>query len=512
MKLLYITPLLILLSCTAKKNIVSTSTKVDKPTNVKTIKKDELAVKYANTITANELKEHLYILASDKYKGRETGKEGQRMAAEYISNEFKKDGVKPGNNGSYFQDFDLIELLTPNATITIKGENFFFLKNFFFFPSYISSESFNVSNTDVVDLEYGIESKELDNYIDKNVVGKLVVIKNTVPKGTSNIKWSWRNKLKIAQDKGAKAIFFVESDYETRAEQVEHFFDKPSMKLKDTTVDTRDEFIPFFFISNEMYEKLFSNEYLSDDKTEQVIIDIKQNKQDLTSNNVLGFIEGSDEKLKNEIIIITAHYDHIGVSGQEVFNGADDDGSGTVALLELAEAFQKAKNEGNGPKRSILIMPVSGEEKGLLGSSYYASNPVYPTENTVVDLNIDMIGRLDSAHLSNEDYVYLIGSDKISTDLHNTSEGVNKTYSNLELDYTYNDDNDPNRYYYRSDHYNFAKKGIPVIFYFNGIHADYHKSTDTVDKILFNKVEKITKLVFYTAWEIANRKNRLEID
>lgn len=510
MKLIYITGFLSLLACTTTKSVSTTNTK--KETTKTELKKDELAVKYANTITAEELKEHLYILASDKYKGRETGKEGQKMAAEYISNEFKKDGVKPGNNGSYFQDFDLVELLTPNASITIKGDEFFFLKSFYFFPSYMSNESFNVNNKDVIDLDYGIESSELNNYQDKEVLGKLVVVKNTVPKGTSSVKWSWRNKLKIAQDKGAKAIFFVEDDYQTRAEQVAHFFDKPSMKLKDENVETRDQFIPFFFISKQMYDRLFSDEYLSDDNSEQIKIKINQTEQDLTSNNVLGFIEGSDDKLKNEIVIITAHYDHIGMSDGEVYNGADDDGSGTVALLELAEAFQKAKNEGNGPKRSVLIMPVSGEEKGLLGSSYYASNPVYPTENTVVDLNIDMIGRLDSAHLNNENYVYLIGSDKISKDLHNTSEAVNKTYSNLEFDYTYNDDNDPNRYYYRSDHYNFAKKGIPVIFYFNGVHADYHKSTDTVDKILFNKVEKITRLVFYTAWEIANRKNRLQID
>jgi hypothetical protein len=510
MKLLYITPLLVLFSCTINKSIVTNS----KKDNIKEIvvKKDELAIKYANTITTAELKEHLYVLASDKYKGRETGKEGQKMAAEYISNEFINDGISPGNNGSYFQDFDLVELLTPNATVTIKSEDFFFFKSFFFYPSYMSSESFTVNNNDVIDLEYGIESKEFDNYENKNIEGKLVVIKNTVPKGISSIKWNWRNKLKIAQDKGAKAIFFVEDDYETKAEQVAHFFNKPSMKLKDTSITNRDEFIPFFFISKEMYKKLTSKEYLSGDNTEQIIIKIKQNKQELTSNNILGFIEGSDDKLKNEVIIITAHYDHIGVSNGEVFNGADDDGSGTVALLELAEAFQKAKNEGNGAKRSILIMPVSGEEKGLLGSSYYSSNPIYPLENTVVDLNIDMIGRLDSAHLNNENYVYLIGSDKISNDLYTISEAVNKTYTNIELDYTYNNENDPNRYYYRSDHYNFAKKGIPVIFYFNGVHADYHKSTDTVDKILFDKVEKITRLVFHTAWEIANRKTRLVID
>lgn len=509
MKLLYTLPLVVLFSCTTTKKITTNNKKETTP--VKVVNKDDLAIKYGNSITADELKEHLYILASDKYKGRETGKEGQKMAAEYISNEFKTDGVSPGNKGSYFQDFNVIELLTPNATISIKNQSFYFLKSFYFFPSYMDTKSFDVNQTDIIDLDFGIESKELNNYENINVEGKVVLIKNTVPTGVSNVKWSWRNKLKIAQDKGAKAIFFIEDDYDTKAEQVAHYFDNPSMKLKDSNSEASEKFIPFFFISKEMYSRLITTEKLTNDNN-KISVQIAQTEQELTSNNILGFIEGSDEKLKHEIIIITAHYDHIGVNGQEVFNGADDDGSGTVALLELAEAFQIAKNEGNGTKRSILIMPVSGEEKGLLGSSYYASNPVYPLENTVVDLNIDMIGRLDSAHLNNENYVYLIGSDKISKELHILSENVNKTYSNLELDYTFNDDNDPNRYFYRSDHYNFAKKGIPVIFYFNGVHDDYHKSTDTVDKILFNKVEKITKLVFYTAWEIANKDKRLKID
>jgi Zn-dependent M28 family amino/carboxypeptidase len=157
-------------------------------------------------------------------------------------------------------------------------------------------------------------------------------------------------------------------------------------------------------------------------------------------------------------------------------------------------------------------MCVSGEEKGLLGSSYYVNNPVIPLENTVCNLNIDMIGRVDEDHSGNEDYVYLIGADRLSTELHEVSANTAQTYTNLELDYTFNDPDDPNRFYSRSDHYNFAKNNIPVIFYFNGVHQDYHKVTDTIDKISFNKVEKITKLVFFTAHEIAKREERLKVD
>ena len=221
--------------------------------------------------------------------------------------------------------------------------------------------------------------------------------------------------------------------------------------------------------------------------------------------NILGYIEGSD--LKDELIIITAHYDHLGKHDSLVFYGADDNASGTAATLEIAEAFMIAKKEGKGPRRSILIMPVSGEEKGLLGSKHYTENPVYPLENTVANLNIDMIGRIDDWHTHNN-YVYLIGSDRLSLELHEISEETNKNHIGLELDYTYNDVDDPNRYYYRSDHYNFAKNNIPVIFHFNGVHEDYHKPSDTIDKIDLEKTERITKLIFLTAWEIANRDKR----
>jgi Peptidase family M28 len=228
------------------------------------------------------------------------------------------------------------------------------------------------------------------------------------------------------------------------------------------------------------------------------------------SENIWAFIQGSEKP--DEILVISAHYDHVGTKNGEVYNGADDDGSGTTALLEIAQAFMKAKLEGYGPKRSILFLHVTGEEHGLHGSRYYSEHPLYPVANTIADLNIDMIGRRDEAHKDNGNYIYVIGSDRLSTDLHNINEAANAKYTHLALDYTFNDREDPNRFYFRSDHYNFAKLGIPIIFFFNGVHADYHKPGDTPDKIEYDLQAKRAQLAFATAWELANRDNRPVVD
>jgi Zn-dependent M28 family amino/carboxypeptidase len=233
----------------------------------------------------------------------------------------------------------------------------------------------------------------------------------------------------------------------------------------------------------------------------------------LPTSNVMGIIRGTDKP--DEYLFITAHHDHIGQRGDSVINyGADDDGSGTVSILELAEAFAKAKKEGKGPRRSIVFMTVSGEEKGLWGSEYYGSHPVFPLDKTTADLNIDMIGRIDPKRTQGDstNYVYVIGDDKLSSDLRPISEAVNKKYLKMELDYKFNDLKDPNRFYYRSDHYNFAKHGVPIIFYFNGTHADYHRPTDTPDKINYPLMARRAQLVFYTAWEMANRNDMLKRD
>jgi len=224
------------------------------------------------------------------------------------------------------------------------------------------------------------------------------------------------------------------------------------------------------------------------------------------SENIWAFIEGSEKP--EEIVVVSAHYDHIGIIDGEIYNGADDDGSGTVALLEIAQAFQEAKNDGHGPKRSILFLHVTGEEHGLYGSKFYTENPLFPLANTISDVNIDMIGRRDEFHLKSNDYIYLIGSNFLSNDLYNVCEEVNKKYINMKLDYKYNSKNDPNRFYYRSDHYNFAKHNIPSVFLFNGVHDDYHQATDEIDKIEFDALQRRTQLAFVIAWELANREKR----
>ena len=267
------------------------------------------------------------------------------------------------------------------------------------------------------------------------------------------------------------------------------------------------EFIKSHYVANGIPSPISEGDYFQEIPASYFGSGIKD------SENVIAYIKGSEKP--EEVIVISAHLDHIGIERDgEINNGADDDGSGTVAILEIAEAFKAAEKAGNGPKRTIVFLHVTGEEIGLYGSRYYANeDPIFPLANTVANLNIDMIGRVDPKHEdSGKNYLYLIGSDKLSKELHNVSEEVNKKYFNLEFDYTYNDDNDPNRFYYRSDHYNFAKNNIPVIFYFNGTHADYHRPSDTPDKINYDFLETRSKLIFHTAWEIANREERLKID
>ena len=229
------------------------------------------------------------------------------------------------------------------------------------------------------------------------------------------------------------------------------------------------------------------------------------------TENVAAIIKG--DVYPNEYIVLTAHLDHVGIEDGEIYNGADDDGSGSMALLEIAQAFKLAELDGNKPKRSIVILHVSAEEKGLLGSEYYSENPLYPLDETITNLNVDMIGRTDPTRESdNDNYIYLIGTDRLSSMLHETSEKVNSRTVNLELDYRFNAWDDPNRFYERSDHFNFAKNNIPVIFYFSGTHEDYHGPGDTPDKIRYDLLTQRSRLIFHTAWELANMDKRIEVD
>lgn len=465
---------------------------------------NETIEKFAKTIIVDDLYKHLSILASDEYEGRETAMEGQKKAAEYIKNHFEKIGLAPGNNGSYFQSFP-VEVKDPKkVAFTLDNNTLTFLKEFYYLGN-ISDTSFK--DKELVFVGYGIDQGNYSDYSSVNVEGKIVVVYEGVPdnKLVDNSWSNWRKKLEAATKNKAVAMITVQKEFDKSVETIRNFVENPRMSLHNKG-NKPNTSLPNIYISEEALiryttfsqSKGFSNKTIAslNFKTTQI----------LSSENVLGYIEGTD--LKDEVLIITAHYDHIGYDNGEICNGADDDGSGTVALLELAEAFSIAKKAGNGPRRSILFMTVSGEEKGLLGSDYYSQNPIYALKNTIANLNIDMIGRKDSLH-KNDQYVYLIGADRLSKDLHQISEQVNKKTINFELDYTYNRPSDPNMFYYRSDHYNFAKHGIPVIFYFSGVHEDYHKPTDDVEKILFPKLEKITQLIFYTAWELVNRNERI---
>ncbi|WP_436514495.1 M28 family peptidase [Ekhidna sp. To15] len=454
---------------------------------------DKTAMKYAKTITADDLKAHLSILASDEYEGRETGKKGQKMAAKYIAKHFESLGFEAPVDGSYFQKFDLTEAQIGSVYFR-KGDDK--LVGFEDFVYYSSSET---SGEEYIKAVIAKEDDEED------YTGKYVVF-------TAEKLGGLQEKAEKAKEAGAAGVIIIVEDdqeFDSFITRYSPYLQRPSLRMEGRDNESTKLIIGNKAMAAWMFDKEF--ETISSGDESQIIFNADYLDKPVGTENVLGFLKGTEKP--DEVLIITSHYDHVGIINGEIHNGADDDGSGTVTVLEIAEAFSNAAAKNKGPKRSVLFMTVTGEEKGLLGSKYYTdTDPIFPLENTVANLNIDMVGRVDEAHEENPDYIYLIGSDKLSQELHVLSENMNKTYTNLELDYTYNDENDPNRFYYRSDHYNFAKNNVPIIFYFNGTHEDYHKPTDTVDKIDFETMEKRARLVFHTGWEIANREERIKVD
>lgn len=479
----------------------------------------DISIGYANSITVNELREHLSILSSDAMEGRETGERGQKMAAAYIEYHFKSNGLEPiiptPSGNSFLQSFDLVKMKTGETWIKIGGKTYVNFQDF----AFTGKNSF--TNPEKSKLVF-VAAGEKEDYNAINIHGKNALIYCDEGSVERNRKFD------LAMEQGAKNVFIIQSGSDEDFKKIMNWFKRYRSKGRLQLPPKSDEIEKgYFLISSSMGAKILNTNLkglksairkskegkyasLIKLKSKEIIYFASQNIEKVNTENVLGFVEGSDKK--NEYIVLSAHYDHLGIDGEKVYNGADDDGSGTVAILEIAQAFALAKEAGHGPRRSILFMTVTGEEKGLLGSSYYVEHPSLPLESTITNLNIDMIGRIDEAHEEKPNYVYLIGSDKLSKELHEVSEKVNATYTKLELDYTFNADNDPNRFYYRSDHYNFAKNNIPIIFYFNGTHEDYHKPSDTIDKIEFELMEKRTRLVFYTAWEIANRERRIAVD
>lgn len=476
---------------------------------------DTIALRYVRGITEAELRKHLEVLASDSFQGRDTGKEGQRLAADYLKEQLASFGLPPVVVGGqqpitegYFQRFELIEQRSGSLAIE-KGAERMGLGTGLLYFSETLREDF-----DLAELVFAGDGSELGRI--SGIEGAALLVNGLGWGRDEELFVSMRKRLEgVRQQRPAVVVVLVES-FGKLAEFIHPGSSRMTLAYESES-STNGPSTQVILMEKEGWSRMFPSQ-----RVERIIrkepgsrlkvggaIRVNESRGRVFSDNVLGYIEGSDAK--DEIVILTAHYDHIGVEDGVVYNGADDDGSGTVALLEIAQAFMAAKAAGHGPRRSILIMPVSGEEKGLLGSRYYSDHPVFPLEQTVANLNIDMIGRVDSTHVEAAPYVYIIGSDRLSSELHRINEEANELVG-LRLDYAFNAEDDPNRFYYRSDHYNFARKGIPCIFYFSGVHEDYHQPGDDVEKIRFDLLQQRTALVFHTAWELANRNTRIAVD
>ncbi len=499
---------------------------------------DEEARALAATITPTDLRRHLTVLSADDMEGRETGQPGQKRAAAYLQAQLEALDFPAIGDDGYFQTIKFSRQGWETIGMTLNGGELRHLWEFYSSPSQNSSRD-SVRIEEITFLGYGIDDDGYSDYEDRDLSGKTIMIFAGEPRGRDGrflltgtkdpSDWSLDDgrKLRLAAERGVETVIIIDPAFKNNVQAVRKETLDGRLRMTDQTEAERQE-ANSVYVSPELAKTIMGKQYKKVVKarkrteksgraravripTDLALVQ-RKTVTELVGENVLGYLEGSDPELREEVLVVSAHYDHIGKRGDAIFNGADDNGSGTSTVLEIAEAFVKARQAGQGPRRSVLFLWVSGEEKGLLGSEYYASHPVFPLEQTIADINVDMVGRVDEKHAANPNYIYVIGSDRLSSELHAINETVNKDFTQLELDYTYNLESDPNRYYYRSDHYNFAKNGIPSIFFFNGSHADYHRDTDTIEKINFEKMARIGQLVFYNAWQLANQDKRIEVD
>jgi Zn-dependent M28 family amino/carboxypeptidase len=480
------------------------------------------------------LRSNLEVLASDLFEGRETATKGEQLASLFISKELTKYGVKPfGDDGTYFQFFDLkVITVEPETELTVMSSSNTskVLKlgdDFYFSIKQVPSEKYNEKVSKIVFAGYGISAEDYnyDDYHGLDVNGKVVLLQSGVPaldeQGFSSKekkKFGGSNyKVENANDHGAVGVLLMPGGMSLKYwEYIKKKALSPSVSLTSNNEEGK-EAIPVIILSEESVQYLLFNESNSYndileagengkslsgfDLTKKIIIDYKINVEIKKARNIIGIIKGKDEQLKNEYVVLTAHYDHEGIVGGEIYNGADDNGSGTVAILEAGRRLSLLKKN----KRSILIVFHAGEEKGLLGSEYLTKNSTFMSK-IVTGINVDMVGR------GATESIYSIGSSRLSTELYELVEQVNSETVRFELDYTFDDPDDPNRYYYRSDHYNYAKQNIPIVFFYDHMTEDYHKPTDDVDKINFEKLEKISTLITELALRIANLDHRLIVD
>lgn len=497
-------------------------------------------------ISAKQLREYLTFIASDELEGRDTPSRGLDIAAMFIAQHLSSWGIKPaGDNGSYFQKIPLRlnKIDTDKTRLEINGQSYAYGKDFL-----ASQVGANIAGAPLVFVGNGwvIKSKNIDPYAGLDIKDKVVVVVNTLPKGITfnDLKGpaggDWFSPPLYAQTNGAKAVIAFSSfgnlaNWEgakwNQSEKGQVEFGKPQTQITIPTFTVTPRVIGAMFAGEKasggsLFTKSITGDAMESfhlKATKKVNAAVAVKTENIHTQNVVGILEGSDPVLKNEYVAIGAHYDHVGMNpfaaGEDkIWNGADDDGSGTVAVLSIAEAFAKGKER---PKRSMLFIWHAGEEKGLWGSEFFADNPTVPITSIITELNIDMIGRYqnpgDENHPQNKNLpkqgeVFTIGSRMMSTELGDLSDSVNKSFLNLAFNTKYDDPKDPEQFFYRSDHFNYAKKGIPIIFYMDGSHADYHQPSDSIEKINFESMEKVTKTIMATGWTLANTAKRPTVD
>ncbi len=475
------------------------------------------------------LKSNLEFLASDELEGREATTRGEKVASLFIAQELQKYGVKPfGDEGTYFQNFNMaVGSVAKSSIVTITGNSGeitgFTFKDDFLFAStpWYPDNSFTGKEYEMVFAGYGIISNEDDynDYKNLDVAGKIVVALNGSPlESQSHLRFRKMREFKtnIADSLGAAGLIVVvkEESYGYWSLLQRYFTDKNY----DLEYEVKEKkAIPLIYFSKNAlirilekekynYEKM--NEFMNKNKKPESFVLNQKIRLDFTTDyeikparNVIGILEGSNTKLKNEYVTIGGHYDHEGIKKGEVYNGADDNGSGIVTILEVARLLADRKDN----ERSILFIFHTAEEKGLEGAQYLANHAEY-IDDVVVHVNIDMVGREDENQLHN------IGSGRLSTEFYEIVKEANEESVNFEFDYKYDNPKDPNDFYNRSDHVHYANKGIPIVFFFDDMRPDYHKPTDTVEKINFNKIYKVTKLVEEIALKVANLDHRLKVD
>ena len=481
------------------------------------------------------LKSNLEFLASDELEGRETTTRGERLAGLFISEELEKYGVLPfGDNGTYFQEFSLqVSGFNENSKIsflTAGEEPKYFTngENIAYSPRSIPSENYNNTELEIIFAGYGIFSEEenYNSYEDLEVNGKVVLLLNGTPQlngkevlADSIIRKYRRSsaKTELAYSNGAAGVIILPNSESLRYwKYFQGWANSRSFKL-DEEIDTTlsNENIATVVIDEIAAEQLLEGEeqdyeFLSnliDPKPEAFLLSKKVKfEYDVifekrTARNIIGLIEGKNKNLENEYITIGAHYDHEGIKNGQIFNGADDNGSGTVTILEVARQLAFS----NENERPVLVIFHTGEEKGLKGSKYLTRNSSF-IEDIIVHINVDMVGR------ESEDSIFCIGASKISSELGKIVESANSETTNFTLNYRFDDPKDPQRLYYRSDQIHYAKNGIPIVFFYDYMKKDYHKPSDTVDKINFPKMVKMTELIYAITQKISNQDHKLSVD